>query len=77
MKFSTKDQDNDKKSGANCATIVTSAWWYNACNNVDLNAPYLGGAHNTAWRGIIWYDWRGNKYSLRRTEMKIRPFGAF
>ena len=76
MNFSTQDHDNDK-DGRNCAVLLTSAWWYKNCFRVDLNAPYLGGAHDTAWRGIIWNDWKGHQYSLRRTEMKIRPFEAF
>ena len=36
MKFSTSDNDNDKKSG-NCTAIYKSGWWYNNCYHININ----------------------------------------
>ena len=37
MKFSTPDNDNDKRGGGNCAAIYKSGWWYNNCHNININ----------------------------------------
>ena len=70
--FSTKDRDNDNNSG-NCAAGTKGAWWYNNCNNSNLNGLYLHGQHSSAWGGVLWYHWKGHSYSAKRAEMKIRP----
>ena len=67
--FSTKDRDNDNQ-GSNCAVRSTGAWWYNTCQNSNLNGRYLGKQHN--WQGIRWYHFRYD-LSLKFTEMKLRP----
>ena len=36
MKFSTPDNDNDKRSG-NCAAVYKSGWWYNSCYQININ----------------------------------------
>ena len=36
MKFSTPDNDNDKRYG-NCAASHKSGWWYNACHHININ----------------------------------------
>ena len=36
MYFSTVDNDNDK-SGSNCADRDKTGWWYNACDVINLN----------------------------------------
>ena len=58
MKFSTLDNDNDKRNGTNCAVAFRSGWWHNKCFNTNINyqPPYDGTYGN-----------------LRFTEMKIRP----
>ena len=73
MKFSTKDNDNDKRTGNSCALEFKGAWWFNDCMQSHLNAPYHpNGGSVSSWTGILWYDWKGNTYSLKFTEMKVR-----
>ncbi|KAM7447231.1 hypothetical protein ABFA07_004509 [Porites harrisoni] len=68
MLFTTKDGDNDKLSGANCAMMFKSAWWYYNCDLSDLNGRYRPSKGNI--RGMYW--WR-HKPETTRSEMKIRP----
>jgi len=73
MSFSTKDQDNDKSS-VNCAVSYKGAWWYNGCHHSNLNGFYHHGTHSSYADGVNWYHWKGYKYSVKRVEMKIRPY---
>ena len=68
--FSTKDRDNDK-NGSNCAVSYKGAWWYNACHHSNLNGLYLNG--KTSPQGMDWYKWKNAHYSVKSSEMKIRP----
>ncbi|KAI8481645.1 hypothetical protein Bbelb_406460 [Branchiostoma belcheri] len=70
--FSTKDRDNDSV-GSSCARTYHGAWWYSDCHNSNLNGLYQAGAHQDHGDGINWQPWKGWYYSLKRTEMKIRP----
>jgi ficolin len=72
-KFSTHDQDNDAY-GQSCATLYKGAWWYDKCHLSNLNGYYYAGNHTTYADGINWHSWTGYHYSLRLTEMKIKPF---
>ncbi|XP_074611854.1 microfibril-associated glycoprotein 4-like [Acropora palmata] len=72
MQFSTKDQKNDLWSSS-CAKTFKGAWWYKTCHRSNLNRQYLGGHHDTFADGINWKAFRGFKYSLKRSEMKLRP----
>ena len=72
MKFSTKDKDQDTWSG-NCAETFKGAWWYSYCHSSNLNGFYYEGAHKSYADGVNWYTWKGNHYSLKFTEMKVRP----
>ena len=65
-KFSTKDNDNDQLSG-NCAKTF-GAWWQKNCYECNLNGVYGADTED----GIVWYHWKGWKYSLPYVEMKIR-----
>ena len=71
MAFSTKDRDNDKWV-KNCASQNNrGAWWYKDCHLSNLNGLYLYGKINH--QGMGWYHWKINEYSVKRSEMKIRP----
>ncbi|KAH0615404.1 hypothetical protein JD844_004599 [Phrynosoma platyrhinos] len=72
MRFTTKDLDNDH-SDNNCATFYHGAWWYRNCHTSNLNGQYLRGQHSSYADGIEWSSWTGWQYSLKFTEMKIRP----
>ena len=69
--FSTPDWDIDNSRG-NCAVSHQGSWWFNNCYYSNLNGVYYHGK-TTAGKGILWIHWKGNAYSLKRTEMKIRP----
>ncbi|CAF3297491.1 unnamed protein product [Rotaria socialis] len=73
MQFSTKDQDNDPHPWS-CAQVYNGAWWYYTCHESNLNGGYLRGPHPTIYAaGVNWFTFRGHYYSLKTTEMKIRP----
>ncbi|XP_077983174.1 microfibril-associated glycoprotein 4-like [Glandiceps talaboti] len=74
MQFTTRDMDNDRRSTINCATLCTGAWWYNNCHYANLNGQYLGTESTAEYAtGVVWSEWKGFVYSLKHTEMKIRP----
>ena len=76
QRFSTPDRDNDVWSN-HCAVYYHGPWWHWNCYYSLLTGKYYpsGGPRNPLPWGIIWYTWRGWKYSLRLAEMKIRPGG--
>jgi hypothetical protein len=69
QQFSTYEQENDVAPN-NCAVDYHGAWWYGICHRTNLNGNY---ADNSYARGLNWNDWRGLSYSLRFSEMKMRP----
>ncbi|XP_046861286.1 techylectin-5B-like [Xenia sp. Carnegie-2017] len=71
MAFTTKDSDNDKYRGGNCATNYKGAWWYKDCYDSNLNGHYYSG-NQKKYKGVNWYHWKVYK-SLKFTEMKIKP----
>jgi len=74
MKFSSKDQDNDASDNHHCAVLRKGAWWYsNYYGKANLNGEYLKSGN---WKisGIIWHTFRGPFYSLKKVEMKLRPY---
>ncbi|XP_022107438.1 ficolin-2-like [Acanthaster planci] len=72
LPFTTKDRDNGP-AGFNCASEYFGAWWYAAgCHVSNLNGLYLSGQTFQLGLGVVWADWRGHYYSLKRTEMKIK-----
>ena len=72
MKFSTKDQDNDERSGS-CAMRRKGAWWYRSCDQSSLNGYYYK-ASSSYGAGVRWWHWKRSYYSLKFIEMKLRPF---
>ncbi|XP_078666661.1 microfibril-associated glycoprotein 4-like [Branchiostoma floridae x Branchiostoma belcheri] len=70
--FSTKDRDNDEHTRS-CAQDFNGAWWYGSCLVSNLNGLYRLGPIGDAHNGGVWRYWKGASYSLKRTEMKIRP----
>ena len=73
MAFSTKDRDNDQLEENSCAMSFKGAWWYNRCFRSNLNGLYHHGHHSSFADGVNWYHWKGDHYSAKRAEMKIRP----
>ena len=69
--FTTKDKDNDNAS-RNCAEFRHGAWWYDDCNDSNLNGFYYTENPRSDKTGISWNDWKGPYYSLKSTTMKIR-----
>ena len=72
MKFTTKDADHDS-CGENCALRFKGAWWYNCCYDSNLNGHYYDGGRYKGENGVVWNTWKGNSYSLKFTEMKMKP----
>ena len=70
--FSTKDQDNDPDK-RHCARTFKGGWWYSLCRHANLNGLYQPGPHSSHADGINWHHWKGDYYSAKRSEMKIRP----
>ena len=70
--FSTQDEDNDN-SNKNCAQKRHGAWWYKKCYHSNLNGLYHHINPSTNRVGMSWKTWRPKNYSLKSTEMKIRP----
>ena len=78
MQFSTKDNDNDLDDSSSppngiCAKRYHGAWWYNRCHRSNLNGLYLRGPYSSYADGVAWKAFRGWHYSLKRTEMKVKP----
>jgi len=72
QKFSTFDNEN--APGRLCATWF-GPWWHRSCHRSSLNGQYFATARNparTIAHGVIWSTWRGFRYSLKFTEMKLR-----
>ena len=69
--FSTKGTDNDNFKD-NCAVTHFGGWWYNSCHHVNINGLYLGKSSTEKQvKGMSWKQ--KNHYSMKTTEMKVRP----
>ena len=72
-KFSTRLRDNDHFPNFNCAQEYQSGFWFKKCFRASLNHPYVSRSSTRAWHGIIWSTYKGESYSLKFTELKMRP----
>ncbi|XP_052704318.1 ryncolin-4-like [Crassostrea angulata] len=70
MKFSTKDQDNDKWN-KHCGVNFQGGWWFKDCEHAYLNGPYLKSAKIT-WISINWYAFGNESRALKKASMMIR-----
>lgn len=70
MKFSTTDSDNDKKND-NCAVSKVGAWWYNSCEDSNLNGQHGKSQDDT--KGMTWYHWKDNFMKVKGSELKLKP----
>ncbi|XP_061179557.1 ficolin-1-like [Saccostrea echinata] len=71
MKFSTKDQDNDRFSGYNYATSHHGAWWYKYCHRSNLNGEYANSnVINSKY--AVWYHWKRIFEALQKTVLMIK-----
>jgi len=70
--FSTFDVDNDEKPFS-CAVRFHGAWWFRNCHVSHLNGAYSASSQVLWGNGIMWHAWKGEYYSLKAAEMKIRP----
>lgn len=78
MLFSTIDRDNDEWHSS-CAKKDQSGWWFKACGYASLNGAYIENgttqiSPDGVIKGILWSKWKGYGYSMKRTEIKIKPF---
>ena len=71
MKFTTRDKDNSNTT-VNCAQYYVGAWWFESCFYSHLNGLYYRNPAITFANGVMWNRWKGNRYSLKFTEMKTR-----
>ncbi|MBW04433.1 Fibrinogen beta chain, partial [Eschrichtius robustus] len=85
MFFSTYDRDNDGWKTTDprkqCSKEDGGGWWYNRCHAANPNGRYYWGGPYT-WDmakhgtddGVVWMNWQGSWYSMKKMSMKIRPY---
>ena len=72
QKFTTRDQDNDRLRGENCAIKYHGAWWYNDCYASNLNGRYYNKGITEIADGIMWRTFTGFMYSAKNASMAIQ-----
>ena len=73
QKFRTPDRD---RRYPRCAVGNRASWWYkDYCYDSVLTGVYYtrNERRYSGPYGIVWYHWKGGKYSLRVADMKIKP----
>uniref|UniRef100_A0A7M5UNJ7 Fibrinogen C-terminal domain-containing protein n=1 Tax=Clytia hemisphaerica TaxID=252671 RepID=A0A7M5UNJ7_9CNID len=70
--FTTRDDDNDKKGGSNCAQKYPCAWWYVNCYALNANRAPAKQQQTTYADGISWPAWLGDFQSLKTINMAIK-----
>lgn len=77
--FSSYDKENPNiktigGQSANLAEKHKGGWWYSSTPlGSNLNGLNLKGEHFTEGDGINWKSFKGVKYSLKTSKMRIRP----
>ncbi|PIO12302.1 hypothetical protein AB205_0076350 [Aquarana catesbeiana] len=85
MYFSTYDRDNDgwliADPNKQCSKEDGGGWWYNRCHSANPNGRYYWLGHYTfdmtrhgTDDGVVWMNWKGSWYSMKKMSIKIRPF---
>ncbi|XP_070173036.1 fibrinogen C domain-containing protein 1-like [Littorina saxatilis] len=72
QQFSTKDRDNDRV-GYSCAKYFGAGWWFKSCYSSNLNGHYMNSSSGPNRNGLVWGSLKAFTYSMKFTEMKIRP----
>lgn len=72
IKFTTLDQDNDLRSGVNCAIRTNAGWWHKSCSCANPNGLYLRGENLLGNEGVTYVPWRCTLYSMKATQMMFR-----
>ena len=64
-----------------CSKEDGGGWWYNRCHAANPNGRYYwGGAYSWDMAkhgtddGVVWMNWQGSWYSMKKMSMKIRPY---
>lgn len=73
--FSCKDKLLVANNTYPCAYYYPAGWWTKSCFTANLNGLYhpSPGTIAASGKGVIWLHFTGNYYSLKSTEMKLRP----
>ncbi|XP_013103041.2 angiopoietin-related protein 1 isoform X1 [Stomoxys calcitrans] len=71
MKFSTLDNSNS----GHCPQNYGGGWWFNECEDSNLNSAYRKPGELVDLQKVLWSTWKGWDYSLKFAEMKIRSKG--
>ena len=69
--FTTRDQDHDAVSDANCAVMYVSGWWHLACHKCQLTGQYFNTPSVSVGTGIQWFHYKGTGESLKTAVMAI------
>ena len=64
--------DNDTFGSTNCASHYKGPWWHKICSFANLNAKYYRSGNTGDRGGMTWYQWKGQWYSMKKADMKIR-----
>ena len=57
------------------AVEYKGAWWYGDCHDSNLNDVYHHGEDSPSGDRVTWNHWKGQEYTVKRDEKKIKPVG--
>ena len=70
MELNIHNNDNDLNP-LNLAATSKGGWWYDTCQEVNLNGVQYSEGPITTFDGIIWNGYTGLQYSLGATIKQI------